>query len=380
LEQWRGSVEGLEMNWNGKSVLMTGHTGFKGSWLSLWLQQLGADLCGIALPPPPRANLFQDAEVARGMRSVMGDVRDLRLLKQTFLEHRPEIVFHLAAQPIVRLSYENPLDTYSTNVMGTVSVLEAARHSESVRAIVVVTSDKCYENREWTWPYRETDRLGGYDPYSNSKACVELVVSAYRDSFFNPADFSRHGVAIASVRAGNVIGGGDWSEDRLVPDIIRAFMEERPVRIRHPKAIRPWQHVLEPLRGYLAVTESLRDVGSVNGEGWNFGPDQSDAQPVEWMVRELARFWGAGARWTLDEDRQPHEAQNLKLDCSKAEARLRWRPALRLPDALAMTAAWYRARMHGQDMNLFTKDQIGSYAERCQADAELQTESSGVQA
>jgi CDP-glucose 4,6-dehydratase len=357
-------MEGLGMNWNGKRVLLTGHTGFKGSWLSLWLQQKGANLCGIALEPPTRVNLFQDAHVERGMHSVIGDIRDADLLKQTFAEHHPEIVFHLAAQPLVRSSYEDPLGTYSTNVMGTANLLEAARQIDSLRAIVVVTTDKCYENREWEWPYREIDRLGGYDPYSNSKACAELVVSAYRNSFFNPKDYSRHGVAIASVRAGNVIGGGDWAEDRLVPDIIRAFIEKRPVRIRNPHAIRPWQHVLEPLRGYLAVAESLYEVGPASGEAWNFGPEQSDARSVEWIVEELCTLWVNGARWEKEEAVQPHETQSLKLDWSKAAARLGWRPELQLKEALAMTAIWYREKLRSQDMRVFTIAQIDRYRNR----------------
>jgi CDP-glucose 4,6-dehydratase len=368
------------MNWNGRRVLVTGHTGFKGGWLSLWLQARGAELCGIALEPPTSINLFQDAAVERGMRSVIGDIRDASLMKQVFSGHRPEIVFHLAAQPLVRCSYEDPLGTYSTNVMGTANVLDAARHTASVRAVVVVTTDKCYENREWVWPYRETDRLGGYDPYSNSKACAELVVSAYRSSFFNPADYSRHGVAIASARAGNVIGGGDWAEDRLVPDIIRAFMAERPVQIRNPRAIRPWQHVLEPLRGYLAVAESLCAEGPAFGEAWNFGPEQTDAQPVEWIVRELAEAWGAGAHWEPQPGVQPHEAQSLKLDWSKAAARLGWRPELRLKEALAMTSAWYMARLQGQDMHEFTNAQIRDYAERWQSSTTVKSNNNGVHA
>lgn len=353
------------MNWSGCRVLMTGHTGFKGSWLSLWLQQKGADLCGIALEPSSATNLFQDAKVERGMRSVHGDIRDIDLLKQTFLEHRPEVVFHLAAQPLVRNSYEDPLGTYSTNVMGTANVLEAARHTEGVRAVVVITTDKCYENREWPWPYRETDQLGGYDPYSNSKACAELVVSAYRNSFFNPAEYSRHGVAIASVRAGNVIGGGDWAEDRLVPDVIRAFLEKRPVVLRNPKAVRPWQHVLESLRGYIWVAESLCNEGAASGEAWNFGPEHSDAQPVEWIVQELAEAWGEGAQWAFAGAGQPHEAQNLKLDWSKAQARLGWQPVLRLKDALKMTAEWYKVKLDNRDMHEFTNAQIKSYEEHC---------------
>jgi len=366
------------MIWSGKRVLVTGHTGFKGSWLSLWLQQNGANLCGIALDPPTKVNLFQDARVELGMQSVIGDIRDADMLKRTLAEHRPEIVFHLAAQPLVRSSYEDPLGTYSTNVMGTANVLEAARQIDSVRAIVVVTTDKCYENREWEWPYRETDRLGGYDPYSSSKACVELVVSTYRNSFFNPTEYIRHGVAIASVRAGNVIGGGDWAGDRLVPDIIRAFMDERPVRIRNPHAIRPWQHVLEPLRGYLAIAESLCEEGPACGEAWNFGPDQSDAQPVEWIVQELAKLWGNGAQWEKEDGVQPHEAKNLKLDCSKAAARLGWRPELRLKDALAMTVVWYQARQQGQDMREFTTAQITQYQDYWESDTKINSKSSGV--
>jgi CDP-glucose 4,6-dehydratase len=368
----------MVMNWNDKRVLVTGHTGFKGGWLSLWLQQRGADLCGIALEPPTKVSLFEDAGVERGMRSVIGDIRDVTVLKQIFAEHRPEIIFHLAAQPLVRSSYQDPLRTYSTNVMGTANVLEAARHTGGLRAVVVATTDKCYENREWEWPYREADRLGGRDPYSNSKACAELVVSAYRSSFFNPAEYGRHGVAIASVRAGNVIGGGDWAEDRLVPDIIRSFMAHHPVRLRNPHAIRPWQHVLEPLRGYLAVAEVLCEDGTASGEPWNFGPEHSDAQSVEWIVRELAEIWGEGARWELEETRQPHEAQNLKLDWSKAEVRLGWRPKLRLQDALAMTAEWYKARLLEQDMGMFTSAQIGNYEKRCHLDTEIRA--SGVRA
>jgi CDP-glucose 4,6-dehydratase len=370
----------LALNWNGKHVLLTGHTGFKGSWLSLWLQRKGAELCGIALDAPTKVNLFQDARVEQGMESVIGDIRDAELLKRTFTRHRPEIVFHMAAQPLVRTSYADPLGTYSTNVMGTANVLEAARHTDGVRAVVVITTDKCYENHEWEWPYREADRLGGYDPYSNSKACAELVVSAYRNSFFNPAKYDGHGVAIASVRAGNVIGGGDWAEDRLVPDIVRAWTEKRPVRIRNPRAIRPWQHVLEPLRGYTAVAGSLIDDGPKSGEAWNFGPEQTDAQPVEWIIGELKSLWGEGARWELEEGIQPHEAQSLKLDWSKAAARLGWRPALNLKEALAMTAVWYQERLRGQDMRAFTLAQIEQYEQRAQSGENIKLENSGVRA
>jgi CDP-glucose 4,6-dehydratase len=350
------------MNWSRKRVLLTGHTGFKGSWLSLWLQQQNAELCGYALEPPTPVNMFQDAHVADGMRSILGDTRDAVLMQRTLLEFQPEIVFHLAAQPSVRKSYEDPLGTYSTNVMGTANLLEAARHCSTLRAVVVITSDKCYLNHEWAWPYRETDQLGGYDPYSNSKACAELVVSAFRDSFFPSRSYATHGMAIATVRAGNVIGGGDWEPSRLVPDIMRAFAANQPVRIRNPHAVRPWQHVLEPLRGYLSLAESLYEQGAVNGEAWNFGPDQSDAQPVEWVVSQMARLWGRNAQWRSDHGAQPHEANHLTLDSSKAALRLGWLPQLRLHDALAMTVAWYRARLQGEAMCEFTHAQIKDYA------------------
>jgi CDP-glucose 4,6-dehydratase len=358
-------MEDLAMNWAGKRVLITGHTGFKGSWLSLWLQSKGAELCGYALDPPTEVNLFTDADVTTGMRSVLGDIRDTAHAGRVFQEHQPEIVFHLAAQPLVRGSYADPVGTYATNVVGTASVLEAARHTPSVRAIVVVTTDKCYENREWDWPYRENDRLGGYDPYSNSKACTELVVSSYRNSFFNPAAYDKHGVAIASVRAGNVIGGGDWAADRLVPDVMRAFLAMEPVLIRNPRAVRPWQYVLEPLRGYIAVAESLCENGTIDAEAWNFGPQQADAQTVEWIVRKLASLWGEGAQWRVDSGDHPHEAHTLQLDWSKAKRRLDWSPALALSDALTATAEWYKVKSEAKDMRAFTLQQIQSYEERC---------------
>jgi CDP-glucose 4,6-dehydratase len=357
------------MNWKGKRVLVTGHTGFKGGWLSLWLQGLGAELCGLALEPPTATNFFEDACVGQGMQSVIGDIRDAALVRRVFIDHRPEVVFHLAAQPLVRASYSDPLGTYATNVMGTAHVLDAARAVNSLRAVIVVTSDKCYENREWFWPYRESDRLGGFDPYSNSKACAELLVSAYRNSFFNPGDYARHGVAIASARAGNVVGGGDWAEDRLVPDAIRAFQQGRPVQIRTPGAIRPWQHVLEPLQGYLDVAELLLDKGMAGAEAWNFGPNPGDAKPVEWVVSELARLWGLGAGWEQEPGSHPHEAQTLKLDISKAAAQLGWQPRLQLAEALAITEAWYserwrRMRAGRLDMRAFTEAQIHAYSIR----------------
>ena len=357
----------MGLNWTGKRVLLTGHTGFKGSWLALWLQGLGAELCGLALKPPTATNLFEDAHVGQGMRSVIGEIRDAELVRQVFLEHKPEVVFHLAAQPLVRASYADPLGTYATNVMGPAHVLDAARAVDTLRAVVVITTDKCYENREWPWPYRETDRLGGFDPYSNSKACAELVVSAYRNSFFHPREYSKHGVAIASARAGNVIGGGDWAEDRLVPDVFRAFQQGRAVRIRNPLAIRPWQHVLEPLQGYLDVAANLLENSVLGAEPWNFGPHPADARPVEWVVGELARLWGQGARWEQEPGHHPHEAQTLKLDISKAAERLNWHPRLHLAKALAITEAWYserwqRERAGGKvEMRNFTEAQIRDY-------------------
>jgi CDP-glucose 4,6-dehydratase len=356
--------------WHGRRAFITGHTGFKGSWLSLWLEQLGADVCGVALDPPTDPSLFKEAKVSQGMRSEIADIRDLERVKTILWEHRPEIVFHMAAQPLVRKSYEDPVGTYATNVMGTANVLESARGCDSVRAVVVITTDKCYENKEWIWPYRETDRLGGYDPYSNSKACAELVVSAYRSSFFNPADYNRHRVAIASVRAGNVIGGGDWAEDRLVPDIMRAFAAKEVLKIRNPDAVRPWQHVLEPLSGYLKLAERLIEAGVQYGDAWNFGPEHTDAKPVEWIVRQLAKVWGEDAHWQVDGQAHPHEAQMLKLDCSKAAQVLNWRPALPLEQALRLTADWYRRRNAGEDPRATTIEQIEQFMQSSKENGE----------
>ena len=347
--------------WKGKRVLLTGHTGFKGSWMSLWLQAMGAQVSGYALPPPTNPSLFDIARVGDGMRSVTGDIRDLDKLRAAFAEHRPEIVFHMAAQSLVRYSYQNPVDTYSTNVMGTVHLLEAVRHSTGVRAVVNITTDKCYENREWDWGYRENEPMGGYDPYSNSKGCSELVSAAYRSSFFNSDRHGEHGVALATVRAGNVIGGGDWAQDRLIPDILGAFEEGRRVAIRNPHAIRPWQHVLEPLRGYLMLAERLYEDGTIFAEGWNFGPNDEDAKPVGWIVAQMAALWGQDAQWKLDADAHPHEANYLKLDISKARNRLGWHPALRLTDSLKLIIDWSRHRQGGADMRDLTLRQIQDY-------------------
>jgi len=348
--------------WAGKRVFLTGHTGFKGSWLSLWLQSLGAELTGFSLAPPTQPSLFEMARIGDGMHSIIGDIRDLAGLREAMVEAKPEIVIHMAAQPLVRYSYENPVETYATNVMGTVHLFEAVRATPSVKAVVNITTDKCYENREWAWGYRENEPMGGYDPYSNSKGCAELVTSAYRSSYFNPLDYSKHGVALASVRAGNVIGGGDWAQDRLIPDIISAFSEGRPVVIRSPHAIRPWQHVLEPLRGYLMLAERLYSDGVAYAEGWNFGPNEADVKSVEWIVGTLAEQWGNDANWTLDQSTHPHEATYLKLDISKARSRLGWQPALALSQSLQMIVDWYRDYKNKADMRYAVLEQISTYS------------------
>lgn len=347
--------------WSRKTVFLTGHTGFKGGWLSLWLQAMGAKVVGYSLPPPTDPSLFEVARGAEGMTSIQGDIRDLARLSATMAEHQPEIVIHMAAQSLVRHSYQNPVETYSTNVMGTVNVLEAVRQPNTVRVVINVTSDKCYDNHEWIWGYRENEPMGGRDPYSNSKGCAELVTSAYRSSYFHLGSYAEHGVAVASARAGNVLGGGDWAKDRLIPDIIAAFLEQRPVVIRNPHAIRPWQHVLEPLRGYLMLAERLWNEGPAFAEGWNFGPNDEDAKPVEWIVRRLADAWGNGAAWSIDGNRHPHEAGYLKLDISKARNKLDWHPRWPLETSLQNIVDWYRAYQRGDNMRDLTLDQINQY-------------------
>jgi len=344
--------------WRGKKVFLTGHTGFKGSWLSLWLQQLGADVTGYALSPPTVPSLFDVANVAEGMNSVIADIRDGVVLMKAMQQAAPDIVIHMAAQPLVRYSYVDPVETYSTNVMGTVHLLEAVRQTKSVRAVVNVTSDKCYENKEWVWGYRENEAMGGFDPYSNSKGCAELVLSAYRSSFFNAEKFSEHGVAIASARAGNVIGGGDWAEDRLIPDILSAISSGESVLIRSPHSIRPWQHVLEPLSGYLLLAQKLYEDGVNYAAAWNFGPSDEDAKPVQWIVEQLTQQWGEGASWQMDKGDHPHEAHYLKLDCSKAKMKLNWQPRWHLGQALEMIVDWQRAWIAKDDMRRFSLNQI----------------------
>lgn len=343
--------------WAGKRVFLTGHTGFKGSWMALWLQRMGAVVTGFALTPPTEPALFDVARVADGMTSIIGDIRDREVLEQALVAADPEIVIHIAAQPLVRASYDDPVGTYATNVMGTVHLLEAVRRAGNVRACVVVTTDKCYENREWVWGYREDEAMGGHDPYSNSKGCAELVTSAYRRSFF--AEGGR--TAIASGRAGNVIGGGDWATDRLIPDILRAVEQGEPVEIRNPLAIRPWQHVLEPLSGYLVLAQALWNDPTA-AEAWNFGPRDEDARPVQWIVEHMCAAWGRGARWTHDESVQPHEARYLKLDISKAQSQLRWHPRWTLAEALERIVAWHRAWLSGADMHAYCHTELERFA------------------
>jgi CDP-glucose 4,6-dehydratase len=347
--------------WKSKKVLLTGHTGFKGSWLSLWLQSMGADLIGYSLRPPTNPNLYDIANVGLEMQSVIGDIRDFDLLKSVVDEYSPEIVIHMAAQPLVRYSYRNPVETYSTNVMGTVNLLEAVRLSDKVRVVINVTSDKCYENREWLWGYREDDAVGGFDPYSNSKGCSELVTASYRNSFFPPNNFSSHGLSLASARAGNVIGGGDWADDRLIPDLIRAIDQDKPIRIRNPNSIRPWQHVLEPLSGYLLLAERMYKDGASFSESWNFGPDDSDAKPVKWILNQIINSWGIEKTWMTVEGDQLHEAQYLRLDCSKSKARLNWAPRWAIDRSIDNIVQWHKSYSSNENMRELTIKQIDDY-------------------
>ena len=347
--------------WKGKRVLITGHTGFKGSWLSLWLHHLDAAVFGYSFSVPTKPSLFQLCNLSLITETTFADIRDLNQLMAILDRVRPEIVFHMAAQALVRRSYIDPLETYSTNIMGTVHLMEAVRRTAGVKAVVIVTSDKCYENREWIWGYRENDLLGGFDPYSSSKGCSELITKAYQNSFFSRDEYARHGTGIASVRAGNVIGGGDWAEDRLIPDIINSFLQSQPVIIRNPDAVRPWQHVLEPLSGYMDVAERLYNGEIDYAEPWNFGPSEDDARPVRWIVERLAVLWGKGATWRLDEAKNPHEANYLRLDCSKARNKLKWRPLWDLETALEKIVDWYRSYESNGDMKGKTLEQIQEY-------------------
>jgi len=351
--------------WRGKRVLLTGHTGFKGSWLALWLQSLEAQVVGYALKPPSHPSLFQLAKVAEGMTSEIADIRDLERLKQVVADFQPEIIFHLAAQSLVRDSYQSPVTTYETNVIGTVNLLEAVRQTGGVRSVINITSDKCYENREWVWGYRETEPLGGYDPYSSSKACAELVTSAYRNSFFNSDNYKNHGVAVATARAGNVIGGGDWAVDRLVPDCLRAFEKGMPVKLRFPCAVRPWQHVLEPISGYLLLAEKLfSSEGLRYACAWNFGPNIEGNATVIEVASIIANLWGGNPCIEIDsKEKQPHEAGVLRLDTTRARIELGWHPCWSVKQALQATVDWHQAWLRGEDMREYSLRQIASYQE-----------------
>jgi CDP-glucose 4,6-dehydratase len=348
--------------WNGKRVFLTGHTGFKGGWLSLWLTSMGAKVTGYALAPNTRPNFFDVTKVEDDLvQSCIADIRDLEKLKKAMADAKPEIVIHMAAQPLVRYSYANPVETYATNVMGTVHTLESIRSVDTVRAAVIVTTDKCYENQEWVWGYRENEPMGGHDPYSNSKGCAELVTSAFRESFFSPSKYAQHGIAVASARAGNVIGGGDWSEDRLIPDAIKAFEAKAALMIRNPLATRPWQHVLEPLSGYLVLAQALYEKGAQFDGGWNFGPRDEDARPVQEVIELLIQKWGSPATWVQDQSEQPHEAHSLKLDCSKARQYLGWSPKWNLDQAIYSIADWQSAYQRKADMHELSLQQINQY-------------------
>ena len=352
-------MEGMEVTphfWQNKRVLLTGHTGFKGAWMSLWLHSLGAKVQGFALAPPTSPSLFAEADLGKLINSTIGDVRDSSAVSNVVSKFKPEIVFHMAAQPLVRYSYDAPIETYATNVMGTAHLLESIRAVDSVRAVVNITTDKCYENREWVWGYREDEPMGGFDPYSSSKACSELVTAAYRQSFLDKA-----GIAVATARAGNVIGGGDWAKDRLVPDVLRAFSDNQPVSIRNPNSIRPWQHVIEPLSGYLLLAEKCYADPKAFSQAWNFGPRDDDAKPVGWIVETMANKWSKEAAWSFDEGPHPHEAHYLKLDISKARQLMGWTPRWTLDQALDNVIEWHHTWLQRRDVRDVCLKQIERY-------------------
>jgi CDP-glucose 4,6-dehydratase len=351
--------------WKNKNVFVTGHTGFKGSWLCLMLEYMGANVTGYALNPPTEPSLYTAGHVDKTINSVIADIRDKETLQAALFKCKPDILIHMAAQPLVRYSYHNPIETYETNVMGTVYLLDAVRNlalsGNPIKAVVNVTTDKCYENKEWIWGYRENEPMGGYDPYSNSKACSELVTSAYRSSYFNPENFNEHGVALASARAGNVIGGGDWAEDRLIPDCIRSLIDKKPITIRNPHSIRPWQHVLEPLSGYLLLAEKLFTEGAKFAEAWNFGPYESDAKPVKFLVERICNQWGENASYVIEDQSGLHEAHYLKLDCSKANNILGWYPKWSLEESIEHIVGWTKAYLSNDDIRSVCYSQIEKY-------------------
>jgi CDP-glucose 4,6-dehydratase len=347
--------------WKGKRVFLTGHTGFKGSWLSLWLQQLGATVTGYALAPATQPNLFDVAAVSDGMTSIIGDIRDLKNLRHALSTSQAEIVLHLAAQALVSEGYRDPIGTYTSNVLGTANLLEAVRNTPTVQSVVMITSDKCYENKEWPWPYRESEPLGGHDPYSSSKACAELITASYRNAYL-----AKSGISVASARAGNVIGGGDWSPNRLVPDLLAAFSEGHPAHLRRPQSMRPWQHVLEPLAAYLILAERMTTDPSL-ARAWNFGPDERDCLSTGEIATRLAKVWGGDASWTPEACQFPHEAITLRLDSSLAHTHLGWHPRWTLDAALAATVAWHKAWLNAESMRNVTLSQIKRFNEPADA-------------
>jgi CDP-glucose 4,6-dehydratase len=344
-----------------RRVLVTGHTGFKGSWLCLLLNELGADIYGYALNPPTSPSLFEEARIDELVTSYIGDIRDYSKLAKVLKNIRPEIIIHLAAQPLVQESYKHPIDTYAVNLMGLVNLFEACRRTDSVKSIVNVTSDKCYANNEWHWGYRESDVMGGFDPYSNSKACAELITASYRNSFFNEDNYTEHGIGLASARAGNVIGGGDWAKDRLIPDFIRAISNGEEVQIRMPHAVRPWQHVLEPLSGYLSLAAKMIKGGGKYAAAWNFGPGDEDAKSVKWITKTICDLWGEGASFVMENEKHQHEAAYLKLDCSKAKSELKWTPRWDIYYTLKSIVEWNKAFIAGGDMRIESQKQINAY-------------------
>jgi CDP-glucose 4,6-dehydratase len=345
--------------WYGKRVFITGHTGFKGSWLCLWLQELGAIVTGYSLKPPTQPNLFELSNCGNNMNSLIGDVRDYDRLSKEIANANPEIVFHLAAQPLVLNSYNDPIETYSTNVMGVVNLFEAARKvGKNIKVIINVTTDKCYENKEWHWSYRENEPMGGFDPYSSSKGCSELITNAFRNSYFNPNNYSNHGLCISTARAGNVIGGGDWAENRLIPDIMNSLISNKTIIIRYPNAIRPWQHVLEPLSGYLCLANKMYNDGQRFSEAWNFGPYENDVKSVDWIVNRITNLWGANAGYKIQETDKLHEATYLKLDISKAINRLNWKPTWNIEQSLELIVEWYKIFNNNENIRNISLKQI----------------------
>ena len=350
-----------QLFWKNKNILLTGHTGFKGSWLSLWLQKLDVNLVGFSKSIPTKPSLFELADVENGMTSIMGNVCDYEKIEELIKEYKPEIVIHMAAQAILRESYKNPIETYATNVMGTVNLLESIRKTGNIRVILNVTTDKCYEPNALSTGYQETDRLGGYDPYSNSKACSELITSSFRNSFFNPKEHHIHQLAIASCRAGNVIGGGDWGKDRLIPDIMRGILNDEIIKIRNPNSIRPWQYVLDPLNGYLTLVEKLWSSGPEFSEGWNFGPSENNEKSVRWIIEKIAELWEHEIKWNVNNDSNLYEEDYLRLNCSKSNTRLSWIPKMNLEQGLSWTTEWYRQYKQNNDMRDITEQQIDKF-------------------